>query len=59
MLGQHARVGLLQDVTQDERGDDRVVERSHYRDELGDQIDRRDEPYDREPEPELRTTRHP
>jgi hypothetical protein len=57
MIEEDGRLGSPKDKAQDQRGDDRVVERPQHRDELGDQVDRRDEPREREPDEALRPSR--
>ena len=53
MYGEDGTVGRSQHVAEHERGDDRIVERSQERDELGDQIDGETSHADGEPEPGL------
>jgi poly(A) polymerase len=53
-----AHTGAPHQVSKDQCGDDRVVERPHHRQELGQQVDRRDQPDAREDEPHLRPSRH-
>lgn len=57
MFGEDGSIRSPEDVSKDERGDDRVVQRTDDRDELRDQVERREEPRDSEPQPPLATPR--
>ena len=59
MLGQHGHRCSSDQMTEHDRGDDRIVQRSRDRDELRDEVDRRRDPYDCDPEPQLGAPRHP
>ncbi len=54
MLGDHVWTGLPQYAAQHKSRHNRIVERPGAGDELGDEIDRRDEPGDRDPKQDLR-----
>ena len=53
MVCEDGSIRSTEDVAKDESGHDRVVERTDYRDELRDQVKRREEPGDGEPQPPL------
>jgi hypothetical protein len=59
MLGQHGHRCSSEQMTEHDGRDDRIVQRSRYRDELRDEVDRRRDPYDRDPELQLGAPRHP
>ena len=46
MLLQHAPAGVAEDIPQNERGDDRIIQRPSDRDELWNEVDRRDQPHE-------------
>jgi hypothetical protein len=50
---------MPEDVPQDERGDDRIVQWSGDRDELRDEVDGRDQPHDRDAQQDLRPSGDP
>src|SRR5512132_4217155 len=57
MFGYDSRSAPPEDVAQNQCRDDRIVERACDRDELRDQVERRDDPHDREPDQSLRPAR--
>jgi len=59
MVEQHASSCSPEQVTQDQRGHDRIVQGPSDRDELRYQVDRRRDLNDREHQPELGAARHP
>ena len=59
VLEDHASIRLPQQVAEHQRCDDRIVQGPGDRDELRHQIDRRRDPDDREPQPQLGASRHP
>ena len=52
------RTGAFHQVAKHERHDEHIVKWSDHRQELGQQVDRRDDPHERNPHEESRTARH-